>query len=72
VELARRQGGTGNNIIDARIDGKQVSQLTPLMSDRYSRLLTMITAAGETPVCEGIIRDTDNGLQLQLLLPPVT
>jgi hypothetical protein len=72
VQLRHRQIGTGNDtrqVIETHIDGKRVGQLTPLMSDRYSRLFT---APGEAPVCEGIIRDTGNSLQLQLLLPRTT
>jgi hypothetical protein len=69
VQLRHRQIGAGNEtrqVIETDIDGRRVGQLTPLMSDRYSRLFT---APWETPVCEGIIRDTGNSLQLQLLLP---
>lgn len=59
----------GQRAIEVRLDGHRVGELTYLMSQRYTPLMTQVNAHGGRPGCEAVVERDARGLQLTLRLP---
>ncbi|MCP2164821.1 hypothetical protein LX83_001661 [Goodfellowiella coeruleoviolacea] len=59
----------GRRAIEVRLDGRRVGELTHLMSERYTPLITRVIRAGGTPGCEALIRRGPQKLEVVLRLP---
>lgn len=59
----------GKRLVEVRIDGRRVGQLTPAMTDRYESLIGAVERSGQIAACEALIETTDKGLQVSLALP---
>src|SRR5262245_40291082 len=57
---------TGQRVIEVRLDGRRVGELTYLMSQRYAPLVTRVNGRAG---CESVIVREAKGLQLTLRLP---
>jgi hypothetical protein len=60
---------SGERVIEVRLDGRRVGELTHLMSERYGPLVRQVAAGGGRPGCEAIVQRTAKGLEITLRLP---
>lgn len=59
----------GRQAIEVRLDGSRVGELTYLMSQRYTPLVTQAAGAGGRPGCQAAIHVGPRGLEVTLRLP---
>jgi hypothetical protein len=59
----------GQRVIEVRLDGRRVGELTYLMSQRYAPLVTQVNAHHGRAGCEAEVERDARGLQLTLRLP---
>lgn len=66
-----RPGHAAHRLVEARIDGQRVGELTPGMSERYGLLVEEVLRYGGRPACVGLVRYGRHGLEVELRLPRV-
>jgi hypothetical protein len=58
-------------VIEVRLDGARIGELTPAMTERYRPILNAVHGRGCVASCRGILRlDERRGRQVELALPP--
>lgn len=64
-------GGPAGEVIEVRIGGNAVGELTPAMSERYRDLVWKGRFAGLTVTCRAHVSEDERGKQVRLSLPSV-
>lgn len=59
----------GDRAVEVRLDGARAGELTYAMSQRYSPLVSQVTAYGGRPGCTAVIARGTKGLEITLRLP---
>ena len=62
---------TGEQRIEARLDGRRVGELTALMSQRYGRIVDDVQRHGGRVGCLGLVVAGKRGIEVELRLPTV-
>jgi hypothetical protein len=69
VELGWSDSRTGHRVIEVRLDGRRIGELTDLISQRYAPLLKGVSQTGGRPGCVAVVQHTPNGLEVMVQLP---
>ncbi|HEY7592279.1 MAG TPA: hypothetical protein VH969_03935 [Actinophytocola sp.] len=69
VELAWCVNHSGHRVIEVRLDGRRIGELTELISQRYASLLRGVSQTGGRPGCVAVVQQTPAGLGVMLQLP---
>lgn len=59
----------GQSAIEVQLNGNRVGELTRGMTARYADVVDRLHHRGLVPKCEGMVVDTPQGLQVELLMP---
>ncbi|APU15616.1 hypothetical protein UA74_17940 [Actinoalloteichus fjordicus] len=59
----------GKQAIEVRLRGRRIGQLTYATTLRYRGIVQEIIDRGSTATCQASIRNTDKGIQVELLMP---
>ena len=62
---------TGETGLEVCIEGQRVGELTKLQVDRHLPTVQTLVESGRTPGCDGTIRQSEKGWQVELRLPRV-
>jgi hypothetical protein len=69
AELGWCVSGSGTHVVEVRLDGQRVGELTHLMSQRYAPLLAHVASRGGRIGCEAVVQTGVSGLEVVLRLP---
>ncbi|MGH8791036.1 MAG: HIRAN domain-containing protein [Stackebrandtia sp.] len=62
---------SGKLAIEVQLDGRRVGETTTYQAERYKDIITAVLDEGSQPFCEGLVRSSHKGLEIELFLPPL-